>query len=196
MRLDHGIDISTLPDVYEPSEDSYLLLEAVQVTPGQRFLEIGCGTGLTALHAAKAGALATATDISPIALDCARRNAAKNNLRVTFIQSDMFEKVQGNFDVIAFNPPYLPSEGSSTSWIEKSWSGGEEGSETATRFIESAWRHLSPGGSIYLVLSSLGGFMSALKAAKERYDSELLAERHMFFESVYVYRLKLRHFGV
>jgi release factor glutamine methyltransferase len=196
MRLDHGIDITTLPDVYEPSEDSYLMLEVVEVAPGQRFLEIGCGTGLISLHAAKIGAAVTATDISRPALDCARRNAAKNDLRLTLVESDLFEKVRGIFDVIAFNPPYLPSEGRSTSWMERSWCGGETGSETATRFLSSAWRHLAPGGSVYLILSSFGGFMAALKAAKERYEAELLAEKHMFFESVYAYRLKLRHFGV
>lgn len=195
MKVDPQIDITTLPEVYEPSEDSYLLLKAVEISPGESMLELGCGTGIVALHAAKLGAVVTAADVSPKAVDCTRRNAARNGLKVNTVMSDLFSNIQGTFDVIAFNPPYLPKEGRTTSWIEKSWEGGDEGSEMSVRFLEEAWRHLNPGGRVYLVLSSLGGLMTVLKAAKERYDSELLAEEKMFFESVHVYRLKPRHFG-
>ena len=192
MRLDTSIDINESPEVYVPSDDSYLLLKSIEVTPGKRFLEIGCGTGLIALHAAKNGALVPATDINPNAVECARRNAARNNLRIEVVQSDLFEKIDGNFDVIAFNPPYLPDEERSTSWLESSWSGGGEGSEVTVRFLPDAWGHLSPGGEIYVILSSLGGLMTVLKSAKERYDAEMLEEKHMFFESVYAYRLRQR----
>lgn len=192
MRLDTSIDINESPEVYIPSDDSYLLLKSIEVMPGKTFLEIGCGTGLIALHAAKNGAVVTATDINPHAVECARRNAAKNDLRIVVVQSDLFEKVDGNFDVISFNPPYLPDEDRSTSWLESSWSGGGEGSEVTVRFLRDAWRHLSPGGEIYVILSSLGGLMTVLKSAKERYEAEMLEEKHMFFESVYAYRLRQR----
>jgi release factor glutamine methyltransferase len=128
-------------------------------------------------------------------VDCTKRNAVRNNLKVEALRSDLFEKVDGYFDVIVFNPPYLPEETRSTSWIEKSWSGGNEGSEVAVRFIEEAWRHLAPGGRVYIILSSLGGFMTALKAAKEHYNSEMLEEKHMFFESIYAYRLVPRTYN-
>jgi release factor glutamine methyltransferase len=192
VRLDTSIDINESPEVYIPSDDSYLLLKSIEVTPGKTFLDIGCGTGLIALHAAKNAAVVTATDINPHAVECARRNAARNDLRIEVVQSDLFEKVDGNFDVIAFNPPYLPDEDRSTSWLESSWSGGGEGSEVTVRFLRDAWRHLSPGGEIFIILSSLGGLMTVLKSAKERYDAEMLEEKHMFFESVYAYRLRQR----
>jgi release factor glutamine methyltransferase len=159
-------------------------------------LELGCGTGIVALHAAKLGASVTAADISPIAIECTRRNAARNDLKVKVVRSDLFEDIRGSFDVVAFNPPYLPREGGSTSWIERSWDGGDQGSEVSVRFLEQAWKHLAPGGRAYLVLSSIGGLMSVLRAARERYEAELIAEERMFFESVYVYRLKARHFGI
>lgn len=192
MKLDTSLDIAEAPDVYAPSDDSYQLLRNVEVSPGKSFLEIGCGTGFVALHAAKNGAVVTATDINPYAVECTRRNAARNDLRMNVILTDLFEKVVGNFDIIAFNPPYLPEETRSTSWIERSWAGGREGSEVAVRFLESAWKHLAPGGQIYLILSSLGGLTTVLKSAKERYASEMLEEKHMFFESVYAYRFRPR----
>lgn len=191
VNLDTTIDIvieST--EVYGPSDDSFLLLRNVEVKPEEKFLEMGCGSGLISLHAAKAGADVTAADINPHAVECTKRNAARNNLKVKVVQSDLFENVEGDFDVLIFNPPYLPEETRSTSWIEKSWSGGNEGSEAAIRFLEDAWKHLLPGGSIYMILSSIGGFTTALKAAKPRYDSEMLEEKHMFFESIYAFRFK------
>ena len=194
MRLDHSLDIEVFSEVYNPSDDSYILLRNVEVSPGQTLLDMGSGSGLLSVHAAKLGASVTAVDINPEAVECTRRNANKNGVRVTARVSDLFENVTGYFDVIAFNPPYLPSETRSTSWIEKSWSGGDEGSETTVAFLGQAWQRLAPGGRIYLVLSSIGGLMSVLKAAKERYECEMLEEVHQFFESVYAYKFSPRHF--
>jgi release factor glutamine methyltransferase len=192
VRLDPSLEIDVSPDVYNPSDDSYLLLKVVDVSPDESLLEMGTGTGLVAVHAAKLGAKVTGVDINPHAVDCARRNAARNNVRLEIVRGDLFDKILGSFDVIAFNPPYLPGETTSTTWIEKAWSGGEEGSEVAIRFLRDAWRHLNPGGRIYIILSSVGGLMSVLKAAKERYGMEMLIEQHMFFESIFAYKLEPR----
>ncbi|MGQ9587453.1 MAG: Eco57I restriction-modification methylase domain-containing protein, partial [Thermoplasmata archaeon] len=108
------------------------------------------------------------------------------------IESDLFEKVEGDFDVIAFNPPYLPDDSMATSWAERAWSGGSEGTDIILRFMDEAWKHLSPGGHIVLILSSMGGLLRALQAAKDRYTTKLLEEKHMFFESIYAYRLRLK----
>ena len=194
MKLDHSLDLDVFPEVYNPSDDTYLLLRNVDVKAGQTFLEMGSGSGLISVHAAKLGAIVTAVDVNPEAVECTRRNANKNGVMVTARVSDLFTSVTGYFDVIVFNPPYLPSETRSTSWLEMSWSGGEEGAETAVAFLNQAWQHLAPGGRIYLVLSSIGGLMSVLKAAKERYECEMLEEVHQFFESIYAYRFWPRHF--
>jgi len=192
VRLDLTIDIEMLPEVYSPSDDSYLLLDVIEVVPGSKLLDMGTGSGIIALHAAKAGARVTAVDINPSAVKCARANAFRNDLKVEVVESDLFEKVTGIYDVITFNPPYLPAEGTSSSWIEKSWSGGSDGSEVVTRFLEKAWLHLSPGGNIFVVLSSLGSLRGVLKSGRERYEGEMLAEKHMFFESIFVYRFSRR----
>ena len=193
MKLDASIEIDVMPEVYNPSDDSFLLHKVVDgVTPGKSFLEMGPGTGLLSVHAAKLGARVTAADINPHAVECTARNAARNGVRMDVVRSDLFEKIQGNYDVIVFNPPYLPGPASSTSWIERAWSGGGEGSETAVQFLNDAWKHLSPGGRIFMILSSVGGLMSVLKSARERYDSEMLEEQHMFFESIYAYRFRLK----
>ncbi len=188
MQLDMSIDMDTNEDVYDPSDDSYLLLRVVDVSEGESILDMGCGTGIIAIHAARQGAHATAVDISPHAIELTRRNAAKNAARLRVITSDLFANVEGEFDVIAFNPPYLPGNPAPTSWIERSWSGGREGSELSVRFLGEAWRHLAPRGRMYMVLSSLMGVTAVLKAAKGRYKSELLEEHRMLFESLFAYR--------
>jgi release factor glutamine methyltransferase len=192
LELDASLDIDLVPEVYNPNDDSYILLKAVEILPDQRFLEMGTGSGLTALHAAKAGAVVTAADINPHAVDCARRNAMRNGLKMDVVQSDLFGNIPGLFDVIAFNPPYLADEGTSTSWVESAWNGGREGSEVAVRFLDEAWRHLSPRGTVYMILSSLGGLMTVLKASKPRYEATLLQEKRMFFESIFAYRFTPR----
>ena len=193
MNVDHRIDIDVMEEVYNPSDDSYLLLKVIDPKPNELMLEMGSGTGLISIHAAKVGAKVTAADINPHAVECTRRNAYKNGVRVETVESDLFQSVKGNFDLIVFNPPYLPGSTRTTSWIEKSWSGGEEGAEVARRFLQDAWKNLAPGGRIYMILSSVGGLMSVVRAARERYESEMLEERRMFFESIFAYRFKTRY---
>ncbi|MCU0859532.1 MAG: methyltransferase [Thermoplasmata archaeon] len=192
MKLDTSIDIDVADEVYNPAEDSFLILNAVEVQAGQTLLEMGAGSGFVALHAAKAGAVVTAADINPHAVDCVRRNALRNDLKVEVVRSDLFENVPGLFDVIVFNPPYLPDEERTTSWVEHAWSGGREGSEVAVKFLEEAWKHLAPKGTVYMILSSVGGIMTVLRASKPHYVAGLIEEKKMFFESVFAYRFTLR----
>jgi release factor glutamine methyltransferase len=188
MKLDPSMDIELLDEVYNPSDDSYLLLKVIEVSGGERFLEMGSGSGLIAIHAAKAGANVTASDINPHAVECTRRNALRNDARVHVLESDLFDKVEGLFDVIAFNPPYLAVEETSTTWIEKSWSGGLDGTDVSAAFLREAWKHLAPGGKIFMILSSLGNLRSLLRIAREHYRSTMIEEQQMFFESIFAYR--------
>ena len=75
-------------------------------------LEVGCGTGCIALSLAKeAGAHVTATDISPDAIACATRNveALEMEERVEIVETDCVAGVEGPFDVVVSNPPYIPT---------------------------------------------------------------------------------------
>ena len=142
--------IDTCPGVYAPAEDTFLLLSAIEVRRGQRVLEMGCGTGIIALHCVRAGCRVTAADIFAGAVDNARMNAAVNSLDVEVLQSDMFGNVRGKFDVVIFNPPYLSvqdTEGLSDA-EKRPLVGGEGGHEIAARFLGEARKFLAPGGRI------------------------------------------------
>ena len=68
MEYDPGIGISEDPEVYPPSDDSILLIESLDVRPGERVLEVGCGSGVVSIHCALNGCDVTSGDINPRAV--------------------------------------------------------------------------------------------------------------------------------
>lgn len=188
MRFDESIEIDTQPGVYEPSEDSMLMIEALEIHPGEEVLEVGCGTGIIALHCAKAGARVTASDVSTKAIECARANAERNDLDITLIESDLLEKMEGEFEVIVFNPPYLPEDEIN----DPRWTGGLSGLEMTLMFLEQCKRRLAPGGRVYVIVSTLSESQKFELAVDEMgYEHEIAAKRHVFFEELIVYRLRM-----
>lgn len=192
MDLDRSLRIENCTGVYAPSDDTNLLLSAIRAGPGERMLEMGCGTGIVALHCAKARCIATAADISPDAVACARGNARANGLDISIIQSDLFGSVEGEFDVIAFNPPYLSLGGSEglTEEERRPLVGGTGGHELTVRFLNDAGRFLAPGGRIYLLTSSESE-AGAMEAARRCFIVKKVAELRIFFETLAVWKLRL-----
>jgi release factor glutamine methyltransferase len=192
MKLDHSIKIETFPGTYAPAEDSYLLLSAIEVSKGQRVLELGCGTGIIAMHCAKFGCMVKAADISLDAIENARLNAAINVLDMDLVHSNLFEKVQGKFDAIIFNPPYLSVQDSEGLSDSEKWPlvGGEGGHEVSVRFLVQAPKHLSTGGRIYLLTSSESE-KEVIATASYLYSARKIAEQRIFFELLAVYELRL-----
>jgi release factor glutamine methyltransferase len=174
--------------VYEPEEDSYILLEWVNKLAYGRVLDVGTGTGILAKGAAykKEVDEVIAVDIDEKAVkELKRQDVAK----LKAFQSDLFSNVVGKFDVIAFNPPYLPAEESDA---DASLDGGLHGHELIELFLKGAKKHLNAGGFILMVFSSRTGKESVDKViVREKYDYELLEQKSLaFFEELYVYRIQ------
>ena len=91
-------------------EDTRLLAEAASLGRAGRALEIGTGSGYVAIYLALAGWDVDAVDVSPRALELARRNAELNGVAPRIFRSSLFETVSGTYDVIACNPPMRPDE--------------------------------------------------------------------------------------
>ncbi len=185
MRRDPRIEVEGSPSVCRPSDDTYLLLKALTVSPGQRFLEVGTGTGLIALHAA-ATSETVATDVNPRAVTLARRNAMRHRLPPSVVRCDLMSSVRGPFDLIAFNPPYLA--GSGDDHLERSWHGGPTGSEVAIRFLEDLPRILAPRRRAYICLSRQDE--AARASAEAHFQIEVVARKQLFFETLEVLRLR------
>ena len=176
-------EIRECEGVYPPREDSYLLFRAIE-PEGRRFLEIGTGTGFIAIGAAFSGMEVYATDISDRALRCAKRNADMNGADVELIRADLFSGIKGKFDVIAFNPPYLPESGVDYGEIKRALESEEGGSALLKRFLSQVMDHLNEGGRAYFVLSSHTHISEfELKKAVK------ISEGSLFFEKLYVFML-------
>lgn len=166
--------------IYEPAEDSYLLQKQVKkfVKNGMSVLDIGTGSGIQAITANEQGANVLAIDINP---ECVKH---VNNLGISTLQSNLFENVRGKFDLIIFNPPYLPEDQLEPEDSKLITTGGKNGSETLNRFLENARNFLNKGGTILIVVSSLTKGIN-----KTYFKFKVLAEEKIDFETLIVYEL-------
>jgi release factor glutamine methyltransferase len=173
--------------VYQPEADTYLLLDAAraEVRPGDRVLEAGTGSGLIARELAQLTGV-VATEINPHAAICARRAG------VDVVRCDLFDAVRGTFDLILFNPPYLPTEPHERidDWLEYALDGGETGRVVIERFVQDLGRILSPGGRVLLLISSLTG-QGEVKdlLAAEGYSAAVVRQERVEDEMLYVLRI-------
>lgn len=149
-----------IPDqIYPPAEDSFLLLRAAlrEIRETDRVLEVGTGSGYVAAGLSGRAAAVVATDINPHAVRCARARG------LAVVRADLFSGLSGPFDLILFNPPYLPTAPGERidDWLEYALDGGPTGRVVIERFIADAGRVLSPFGRILLLVSSLSGLDEA-----------------------------------
>jgi len=172
-----------MENVYRPGEDSYLLARHVRRLVHGEVLDMGTGSGIQAVEAAVKPEVSrvVAVDVSPAAVEAAKRRAESRGVvgKIEFIRSDLFENVEGVFDWIVFNPPYLPSEGDAD---EASWAGGETGAETVRRFLHDAHSHLKKRGSVLMVYSGHSGLD---EDDFRGYIVEKLDELSLFFETLF-----------
>lgn len=177
--------------IYEPAEDSYLLSETLEKevpilledSPELKVLEIGSGSGFqlkTLLHLGVKKENIFSCDINPDAiLHC-------QNLGFNIIESDLFSSISGKFDLIIFNPPYLPKEEGEDEESQLATTSGIKGSKLINKFLKKADDFLIPTGEIILLVSSL------TKGIKWRdYKKELITTKKLFFEGLEVWRVKL-----
>lgn len=150
-----GAHLRTRWGVFAPvrGEHVELVAEAVKRWPvaGKRALDVGTGTGVLGLLLARAGALVTATDISPDAVACARENAQRLAVadRMEVVEADLFG--EGRFELVVCNPPWLPHE--AVTALDRAVY--DPGGRFLARFLDGLAAHLAPGGEGWLILSDL-----------------------------------------
>ena len=190
-----GCDLLILPDVMNPRifRSGACFARAVQgglIEPESHVLDMGAGSGIVSIIAALAGANVVAVDINPAAVRCTRINAMLINVedRVDARQGDLFEAVQGQcFDRILFNPPYF--RGAPQPGFEQSW----RSVDVVERFAADLGRHLTPGGSAFLALSTHGdvaGFQHVFN--KNGYEQTIVSSHRQLAETFLVFRFRPR----
>ncbi len=174
-----GLKINVNRDVLCPRPETELLAEQaisfLKDKEGARALDLCTGSGCIATALAlftKAGV--TASDISEKALETAKKNALNNGAEIKFVLSDAFDKIDGRFDLIVSNPPYIPTEdiGKLDREVRDfepriALDGGADGLDFYRRIAAEAGEHITDGGCILLecgmgqaheIVKMLGGY--------------------------------------
>jgi release factor glutamine methyltransferase len=173
--------------VYQPETDTFLLLEAArnEAKPGDRVLEIGTGSGRIAAALVRDHDV-VATDINPHAVFCARTAG------LDVVRCDLFSGIRGRFDLILFNPPYLPTQPEERieDWLEFALDGGATGRGTIARFAASVGGALAPGGRILLLISSLTGLFEVQNLfAGHGFTADVVRQQAVEGEDLFVLRV-------
>nr|WP_225851181.1 HemK2/MTQ2 family protein methyltransferase [Streptomyces sp. HPF1205] len=162
----------TLPGVYAPQHDTYLLARALRqeaVGGGMDVLDVGTGSGALALLAAHMGARVRATDISWRAVATARLNAVRSGQRIEVRRGDLTGPVGGRrFDLVLSNPPYVPTPGGrGARRAVRTCDGGADGRELVDRLCARSRQVLKPRGVLLMTHSALCGVGTTLTRLTE-----------------------------
>jgi release factor glutamine methyltransferase len=174
--------------VYSPAEDTYLLLNSArrEVKPSDRVIEIGSGSGLIAAELVKMAASFVATDINPHAVVHTRAQG------IDVVRTNFCAGLSGPFDLIVFNPPYLPTQPEERvdDWLEYALDGGVSGRDAIEQFAADARRVLAPAGRILLLISSLTGLHEVWGIFLSKgYCVAIVQEERVEDETLYVLKI-------
>lgn len=204
--------------VYEPAEDSFLLLDALEKdmknikTQSPLFcVEIGVGSGVLVTSIAqllKSSAHCIGVDISPFACRVAQTTAKINKVTVDVVNMNLFSGFKDkSIDLMIFNPPYVPSRVEKTeggleshsmnvasSSIVGTWAGGVDGREVINQVLNDLDRILAHGGVFYLLLLKENKPNDVIEQLIQRggYTAEVLLERRIIGEHLFVIKIVRR----
>jgi len=169
--------------IYEPAEDSYLIKKHIKHYAKNQVLEIGTGSGILALEAAKYAKKVTAVDIQKEVIKHCKKTI--KNDKITFKQSNLFQNIKQSFDLIIFNPPYLPDD---PRIKDIALDGGKKGYELTEQFLNNANLHLKEDGKILLLFSSLTKQNKINEIIENNLlNYEQIDQLNLPFEILYVY---------
>lgn len=180
-------------DVYLPQEDSRLLVNTLQHLVGvtdRSVLDVCTGSGVVAIAAARLGAkCVTAWDICPNAVRYSRENATHANVTVDVrLGSWTRARLQGPFDVVLANPPYVPADAESPVVVDgpaQAWDAGPDGRLIVDPLCAAAPDLLSVGGTLLFVQSELAGVDKSLTALSAvGLDASVVARQRIPFGPV------------
>lgn len=174
--------------IYEPAEDSYLIAEEVRKRAKEKMvLDVGSGSGILMEAALEAGAKSVkGVDIDLESVEfCEERS-------LDVVESDLFKNISGKFDLIVFNPPYLPLDDREDEESGRITSGGVKGDEIIVRFLGEVGDYLEEGGEVLILVSSLTPLeeIGEILEAK-RFFKKVVASEKFFMERLEVWEISM-----
>lgn len=184
----HGTPLVILPSVFNPrilrtGACFAGVIARHRLGEHRTVLDLGTGSGVCAVFAARHARRVLAVDINRVAVRCAGINAALNGVAVECRHGDLFAPLAGErFDTVFFNPPFLV--GAPASERDCAW----RSLDVAGRFARGLDAHLAPGGRVYLLLSTFGDACARFveELAAQGYAMSVFATRRYINERVTV----------
>ena len=213
--------------VYAPSDDSYLLIDyfkskidhiyfdGIKISEINNILDLGTGTGIIAIffqlikiENPHFNPKIYASDILEDAIKCAKLNEKRNNIdnKIQIFHSDLFnsfpENLKHSFNILVFNPPYLPSskfieQNTNKQKIDYSWDGGLKGYEIIVEFLSTAktFLNLKKEHFIYCITSSRTDLIELNRIfINLGYKNRIVKKEHIFFEDIVLNRLEYKRY--
>ena len=173
-------------------------------------LDMGTGTGIIAIfllsirkYYPNFKSNVYASDIFKEAIDCAKLNEELNDFQdeIIFLQSDLFksfpQSLKQKFNIIIFNPPYLPSIEGSEMPYDLNWDGGIKGTEILGKFLDQAIEFIELSNIqsyIYFISSSLADIKEIDEICYTKgFINKILKKKHIFFEDIILNRLEMKN---
>ena len=190
-----GITLEIPPEVFHPGffTSTKILLNFIKHKnyKGNLVLELGAGSGLISIYAAKKGANVTATDINEVAINFLQKNAEQNNVGLNVIHSDIFNSIPVClFDTIIINPPYYKKQPRSNA--DYAWYCGENG-----EYFQKLFKHLKKyvhGKTEVLMVLCDGCDLQMIKdfAHKNFFLLQCVFQRNSIIEKNYIFTIVQR----
>ncbi|XP_060516555.1 methyltransferase N6AMT1 [Cylas formicarius] len=194
-------DLHQFSEVYHPAEDTFLFLDAleeelnfIQHLNPTMICEVGSGSGLivTALATIlKYSCAYFSTDINFQACLATMKTASMNDVFINSVNMNLLTCFKAQFDMIMFNPPYVPTDSSEVvgNGINRSWAGGSLGREVLDKFLYTLPDLLRPNGVCYLLLLKENKTKEIVEILSQRnFKSVLIKQRKIPGEHLFVYK--------
>jgi release factor glutamine methyltransferase len=188
-----GTTVTVLPGVFHPGlfYSTKFLIDYLHDQPieSKSMLELGCGTGLISIIAAKSGAEVTAIDLSLKAVENVKLNTLRHAVKIRIIHSDLFDSIERKaFDWIVINPPYYA--GTPSNEEELAWYAGEN-FNYFRKLFKSLGEYAHETTEIIMVLTKGSEVTKISAIGKENgFEFELVKEKKVFFdEKDFLYRV-------
>ena len=190
-----GLRFSVTEDVLVPRQDTETLVEEVMryLRDGMEILDVCTGSGciLLSLLRYSNGCRGVGCDISEKALAVAGQNAKELGISAQFIQSDLFESIEGRFEYIVSNPPYIRKDMIPTLMEEVrdhepliALDGGEDGLDFYRKITREATEHLYSGGMLFFEIGYDQGEAVKLLMEEEGYKEVTVSQDLAGFDRV------------
>ncbi|MCZ6702635.1 MAG: methyltransferase [Ignavibacteria bacterium] len=189
----NNISVKVLPGVFHPGLfiSTKMLLNFVDTLnlKSKIFLELGAGTGIISILAAKKGATVYASDISSKAVENVKLNAAKNNVQINIFTSDLFKNIPDmQFDYIIINPPYYSKDPREEE--EYAWFCGSN-FEYFKSLFNSLSNYIGKDSKVFMILSEVCDIQKIKSIGLENeFAWKIKMKKQFWGEKNYIFEIK------